>query len=233
MRVLLFCDDHYHPGEVPTKGMEPLRGKGFTIEVASDTSQFNPATIFNYNVIVMSKCDHISKENKDSWKTPEVQAAFVDFVEKGGGLLVTHSGTVAGTDSDAKGNDTGMLDNLIGCRFANHPNNCPVTVAPLKPHPITDGVELFCEVDEHYRLDILADDIDIVAASYAPAQGDAAKYETEPYFNFPECIAPSAYVRTQGKGRVCVLTPGHDLNVWLNPQFQKLLKNALKWCANL
>ena len=233
MRVLLFCDDHYHPGEVPTKGMGPLREKGFTIEVVSDTNHFNPEIIHDYDVVVISKCDHISQENKDSWKTPHVQAAFVDFVEKGGGFLVTHNGTVAGTDADAKGNDTSMLDNLIGCRFASHPNQCSVTVAPLKPHPITDGVKLFCEVDEHYRLEILADDIDIIAASYAPAQGDATKYETEPYMNFPECIAPSAYVRTQGKGRVCVLTPGHDLNVWLNPQFQKLLENALKWCANL
>ena len=233
MKVLLFCDDHYHPGEVPTKGIEPLCKKGFAIKVVSDTHHLDPAIIHDYDVIVMSKCDHISQENKDSWKTPQVQAAFVGFVEKGGGLLVTHSGTVAGTDADAKGNDTSMLDNLIGCRFDSHPNQCPVTVAPLKPHPVTDGVKLFCEIDEHYRLQILADDIDIIAAGYAPAQGDPAKYQTEPYMNFPECIAPSVYVRTQGKGRVCVLTPGHNLNVWLNPEFQKLLENALKWCAGV
>ncbi|MCL2286058.1 MAG: ThuA domain-containing protein [Firmicutes bacterium] len=231
MRVLLFCNDFHHPGEVPIKGMEPLREKGYKIDVISDTANFDAAVIFEYDAVIMSKCDHISRENKDSWKTPQVQAAFVEFVEKGGGLLVTHNGTVPGSDSDAKGNDTTVLDRLAGCHFVSHPNNCPVTVAPLKPHPIVEGVELFCEVDEHYRLEILADDIDVIAAGYAPAQGDPAKYETEPYFNYPECIAPSVFVRTQGKGSVCVLTPGHGLNVWHNPQFQKMLENALNWCA--
>jgi len=47
----------------------------------------------------------------------------------------------------------------------------------------------------------------------------------------PAAICAAGYVRTQGRGRVCVLTPGHNLPVWLNPQFQKLLTNALNWCA--
>jgi len=224
MRVLLFCDDHYHPGDVPTKGVEPLKNKGYTIDIISDTTTYNPATIFEYDVVIMSKCDHVTKESQNSWKAPEVQKAFVDFVEKGGGLIVAHNGTVAGPD-------TGVLDRLAGCRFASHPNNSPITVGPLKPHPITNDVNIFCELDEHYHLEILADDIDIVAASYGLAQGDSAKYETEAYFNYPEHIAPSALVRTQGTGRVCVLTPGHHVEVWLNPEFQKMLENAINWCA--
>jgi type 1 glutamine amidotransferase len=228
MRVLLFCDDHYHPGEVPTKGMAPLREKGFDIDVICDTTDFDPADIFTYDVVVMSKCDHITQANNDSWKTPAVQAALVEFVEKGGGLLVTHNGTVRGTMAD-----TSVLDRLAGCYFAFHPNRSPITVGPLKPHPITNGVEIFCEVDEHYHLEILADYIDILAASYGAAVGDAAKYESEPYMNYPAYIAPSCYVRTQGKGRVCVLTPGHTLEVWLNPSFQKMLENALHWCGGV
>jgi len=224
LKVLLFCDDHYHPGDVPTAGMQPLKKKGYVVDIINDTTNYDSRTIFNYDVVIMSKCDHISKENNASWKTAEVQAAFVEYVEKGGGFLVTHNGTVCGENTD-------VLDKLAGCKFAFHPNNCPVTVAPLKPHPINEGVALFNEVDEHYNLTIMADDINIIAASYAPAQGEVEKYETESYFNAPECIAPSAFVRTQGQGRVCVLTPGHDKNVWLNPEFQKMLENAITWCA--
>lgn len=33
--------------------------------------------------------------------------------------------------------------------------------------------------------------------------------------------------------RVCVLTPGHNLEVWLHPGFQALLRHALNWCATL
>ena len=228
MKVLLFCDDHYHPGDVPTQGVEPLKARGITFDIISDTTGFDPSVLPGvlpgYDVVIMSKCDHITKENNKSWKTPAVQQAFVDFVENGGGFIVTHNGTVPGEDTD-------VLDRLAGCKFAEHPNNCPVTVGGLKPHPIVNGVEIFTEVDEHYHLEIMMDDVDIIAASYAPPQGEVEKYETEPYFNAPAFISPAALVRTQGKGRVCVLTPGHALNVWLNPQFQQMLYNTIMWCG--
>ncbi|MCL1845472.1 MAG: ThuA domain-containing protein [Defluviitaleaceae bacterium] len=221
MRVLLFCDDYYHPGDVPRDGLLSIVPG---IDVISDTEGFDPAVLAKYDVVVMSKCDHVSKENNAAWKTAAVQDAFVQYVENGGGLLVTHSGTVAG-------DDTAVLDDLIGCRFEFHPNNCLVTHGVLKPHPVTAGVATFSEVDEHYKIEILADDIEILAASYSAAQGEAEKYESEPYFNAPACIAPCAYVRTQGKGRVCVLTPGHVIEVWRNAEYAKMLENALKWCA--
>ncbi|MCL2197945.1 MAG: ThuA domain-containing protein [Defluviitaleaceae bacterium] len=226
MKILLFCDDHYHPGEVPTGGMKPLAAKGFDVDVVSDAAGFDAGRLGGYDAVVMSKCDHVSQGDNSAWKTDAVQAAFVEFVERGGGLVVVHSGTVSG-----EGGATDVLDRLIGCRFSSHPNNCPVTVGMLKPHPVTDGVGIFNEVDEHYHLEILADDVDILAAGYAGAQGEECKYESEPYFNAPAFIAPAVYVREQGKGRVCVITPGHILEVWLNAEFQKLLENALRWCA--
>jgi len=224
MRVLLLCDDYYHPGEIPIRGVEPLRAKGITIDVIQNAEEFDPATLPDYAAVIMSKCDHTTKQNEDSWKTEVIQDAFVEYVEKGGGLLVTHSGTIIGKA-------TAKLDKLIGCKFAFHPANCPVLVQPLKPHPVTNGAKGFWETDEHYNIEILANDIDIFLAAYAGPQGEEGKYETEPYFNNPGCIAPAGYVRTQGNGRVCVLTPGHIGEVWLNPQYQILLENAIRWCA--
>jgi len=224
MNILLLCDDRFHPGDVPTLGVMPLKTMGFSFDVIADAGDFDPAILSNYAAVIMSKSDHISHQNLDPWKTPAIQDAFVQYVENGGGLIVTHSGTVAGTATD-------KLHNLIGCRFAGHPAPVPVTVKPLKPHPVIQDVEMFIETDEHYALEILADDIDILAASYAPAQGEEAKYATEPYFNAPARLGIAAYVRTQGRGRVCVLTPGHNIEVWHNPQFQSMLKNALLWGA--
>ncbi|MCL2577256.1 MAG: ThuA domain-containing protein [Defluviitaleaceae bacterium] len=223
MKILLFCDDFYHPGNIPAEGLKNI----FEIDEVFDASDFKLETLANYDVIVMSKCDHISQVNNNPWKTVEVQSEFVKYVENGGGLLVTHSGIVAGENGS-----TEVLDKLIGCRFASHPNNCPVTVGALKPHPITKGVGIFRETDEHYHIEILADDVDILAASFADAQGDESQYESEPYFNAPAYIAPAAYVRTQGKGRVCVLTPGHVSEVWFNPEFMKIIKNAVRWCSS-
>jgi len=224
MRILLLCDDRYHPGNIPAQGCEPLKEKGFTIDVIQDAKDFNADMLSQYAVVIMSKSDHTSSQDHAPWKTAAVQDAFVKYVEGGGGLLVSHSGTVAGESTDT-------LNQLIGCRFSHHPQQSPVTVQAIKPHPITEGAGMFCEVDEHYFLEILAQDVDILAAAYAPPQGDVSKYATEPYNNAPGGIVPAAYVRTQGKGRVCVLTPGHNLKVWHDDNFQRMLVNALNWCG--
>jgi type 1 glutamine amidotransferase len=104
-------------------------------------------------------------------------------------------------------------------------------VQPVKPHPVTEGVGLLCETDEHYRLELLTPDVDVLIASYSPPQGEESKYQEDPYHNTPAAVCAAGYVRTQGKGRVCVLTPGHYPAVWHNPHFQRTLSNALRWCA--
>jgi len=223
MRILLLCDDRYHPGDVPIVGIAPLFA---TADVITDTTAFDFAHLTKYDMVILSKSDHISRENHAPWKTLDVQKAFVEYVENGGGLLVTHSGTVAGED-------TALMDNLIGSKFIMHPNRCPVTVGVVKPHPVTDGVGIFCEIDEQYRLEILQNDIDVLLASYAPPQGAEAKYQTDAYNNYPAHIATCGYVRTRGKGRICVLAPGHLVEVWLNAEFQKLLANGVQWCVGV
>ena len=212
MRVLLLCDDRYHPGQVPTDGIAPLQDK-FEFDIITDVENFDHMCLADYQVIMLSKSDHVSSTNLSPWKTDAMQQAFVDYVENGGGLVVVHSGTVAG-------DNVGALAHLIGCRFTFHPKDCPVIIQPVKPHPITEGVEAFCEMDEHYHIEILTDDIDVLIAAYADQQD-----------NTPAAILTSGYVRKQGKGRVCVLTPGHYLSVWLNANFQRTLENALRWCA--
>lgn len=222
MRILLLCDDYYHPGKIPIEGIDPLKDQGFEFDIISDAKDFNPETMSEYPVILLCKSDERSKNIRESWKTKTIQKAFINYVEHGGGLLAVHSGIVAGKD-------TAELDQMLGSRFTYHPAQTPVTVQVIKPHPVTEGVEMFCEVDEHYRLEWLAGDADILMASYSPAQGDESLYGTNPH-NTPAWIGASAYVRTQGVGRICVLTPGHTLAVWHHPQFQKLLINALNWC---
>ena len=222
MRVLLICDDYWHPGQIPIDGIAPLRG--FEFDIITNANDFKPGMISDYSAVLLAKCDEVSKDDKTSWKTDAVQQAFISYVENGGGLVAVHSGIVSGEKTEA-------LDNLIGCRFTFHPHDCPVTVQPIKPHPVTEGVRMFCETDEHYRLQMLSHNADILIASYSPAQGAEEKYTEDPYNNTPAWICPAGFVRTQGKGRVCVLTPGHLLPVWLNDQFQLTLSNALRWCS--
>jgi type 1 glutamine amidotransferase len=224
MKVLLICDDYWHPGKTAVEGIEPLKQNGFEFDIIFNANDFTADMLKNYPVVIMCKSDEISQSDKQPWKTEEIQKAFVDYIEGGGGLVAVHSALVQGKNTKA-------LDNLIGCRFLGHPNNCPVTVQSVKPHPVTEGVEQFIETDEHYMIEITSPDADVLLASYSPHQGEESKRQEEPYFNSPSAIYPAGYVRTQGSGRVCVLTPGHLTAVWLNPQFQKLLSNALNWTS--
>jgi len=224
MKTLLLCDDHWHPGNVPINGIAPLKAKGYSFDVIKDAGDFDPDMLNAYDTVMLCKCNHKSQSDNSPWLTEEIQESFIGYVHDGGGLLVIHNGTVF----DER---THSLSRLVGCRFTFHPNNCPVTAAPIKPHPITDGVGMFCEIDEHYRLEILTGDIDVIIASYSAGQGDESKYDKEPYFNTSAWIGAAGFVREHGKGRVCTLTPGHLPNVWLNPHFQKTLENALLWCG--
>lgn len=43
--------------------------------------------------------------------------------------------------------------------------------------------------------------------------------------------APLAWVQSEGKGKVFVTTLGHAPSTWSHPAFQKMLVNAVHWCA--
>ena len=230
LKVLLLCGDYYHPEQTAIDGIEPLKENGFQFDIITNTNDFTPDNLQKYPVVLLCKMDEVSREDRQPWKTEKIQKAFADYVENGGGLLAVHGGIV-----NSAGLQTGnipALEKLIGCRFIGHPNSTPVSVQPVKPHQVTEDVAFFCEIDEHYRIEITASDVDILLASYSPPQGEVCKYAEDPYHNTPAGIYPAGYVRTQGKGRICVLTPGHNLAVWRNLQFQKLLTNALRWCAS-
>ena len=89
-----------------------------------------------------------------------------------------------------------------------------MTYKVCKEHPVTAGVKDFCERDEHYQIDMTAKDAVVLMESTSAAGAPM----------------PAAYVREMGQGRLCNLMPGHVLNVWKNPEFQKLLVNAINWC---
>jgi type 1 glutamine amidotransferase len=94
-----------------------------------------------------------------------------------------------------------------------HPPQCPVTVEPKAGHPLAEGSKSFTVKDEHYMMALDDEHADVFLTS-------TSEHGTE----------PAGWIRTEGLGRVCVLTPGHNPEVWLHPSYQVLLENALRWC---
>ena len=132
---------------------------------------------------------------------PSREAAFVDYARQGGGLLAVHRRY---TDTPPRA--------LLGGVFDHHP------VVPgdgyRARHPLTAGCAPFTGKDEHYHMTMDDPQVDVFMDTVSE-----------------HGMQPGGWTRTEGQGRVCVLTPGHNVEIWLEPGFQALLKNAIHWCA--
>jgi type 1 glutamine amidotransferase len=158
---------------------------------------------------ILTKANNVSSTDQTGWMTDDVQAAFVDYVHKGNGLLVIHSGT-------AEYQDKPVLRSLLGGVFTHHPEQCLVNINPNAGHPLCEGVVPFTLKDEHYFMAMDDPGVDRFLST-ASEHGEQ----------------PGGWRRLEGNGRVAVLTPGHTLEVWLHPSFQTLIVNCLRWCGRL
>lgn len=207
MRVLVLCDDHWHPASTVRQGLSPLAGQGYDFEFCADGREWSAGHMDSFPLVILAKSNNVTAADDSPWITDEVEAAFQSYVARGNGLLVMHSGTVACQKRP-------ILRAVVGGAFRQHPPQCDVTMAPHGAHPLTAGVAAFTMRDEHYQMELDDQNADVFLTS----QSDSG-------------VQPAGWARSEGAGRVCVLTPGHNVDVWLHPAFQALLGNALRWCS--
>jgi type 1 glutamine amidotransferase len=207
MRALVLCDDHWHPAGVPRAGLGALGDSSVAFDWIEHAGDWSAERMAAYPLVVLTKANNVSSTDQQPWATDEVQAALLEYVRRGNSLLAIHSGTVYQHQR--------VLRGLLGGVFVQHPKQCPVLLEPQPGHPLTSGVAPCTLVDEHYVMDM--DD----------AQADVFLTTRSEHGE-----QPGGWIRTEGAGRVCVLTPGHNLEVWLHPSFQALLHNALRWCGD-
>jgi len=122
-------------------------------------------------------------------------------------LFVIHSGTAGYREMP-------VLRGLMGGAFIKHPPQCLVTVEPCGGHLLTAGSTPFTLMDEHYFMEYDEAQIDLFLTA-------TSEHGTQ----------PAGWTRMEGAGRVYVLTPGHNVEVWRYPSFQTLLHNGLRWCS--
>jgi type 1 glutamine amidotransferase len=208
MNILVLCDDLWHPAKVVRVGLAPLEGQGYRFTYIEDATEFSADMLKSYQIVILSKSNNISSINTVSWMTESIQDAFDSFVKDGGGLLVIHSGT-------AGYHETSILRRLMGGVFLQHPDQCLVSMKMIEGSSLTVGCGGFTSKDEHYH--IALDDASVnVFMTTVSEHG----------------MQPGGWTRIYGAGRICILTPGHNLEVWLHPHFQTLLSNSIHWCVN-
>lgn len=218
----MICGDIWHPVEVVREGLSGLEGFSGQMTFVEDAKDMLAASdLEQYGLVICCKGNHVTGGNRTPWFEEGVNECtprdFENYVRGGGGFLAVHAGASfsdADTPEHIRKPCREFID-FVGCRFVNHPPRCPVTYHVTEAdHPVTEGVADFCVRDEHYQIEMTAEDAQILMES------SSAHART----------MPAAYVREMGKGRLCTLIPGHILGVWQNPEFRKLLINAMNWC---
>ena len=206
MKILVFCDDYWHPARVPQEGLEPLNGTEFTFDWVENARGWSVESMLAYPAVILTKSNNVSSSDRTAWMTGQVEAAFADYVRQGHGLLAIHSGT-------AEFEQAPFLRSLLGGVFHHHPDQCPVTITPQPGHALSAGSHSFTVKDEHYFMEMNDPFVDIFASTISE-HGEQ----------------PGGWRRVEGHGRVAVLTPGHNLEVWLHESYQALVLNCLRWC---
>lgn len=215
IRVLVISGDYWHPTEVIRRGLLGLPDADhFQFDFITDAKDMLcPEMLGSYDVIVNAKMDVISEGNQHEWfqegVTEIMPADLKQWTAAGHGFLALHGG------SSYYNTDTTGYTDFVGCHFVTHPPRCAIDMKIVAEHPVTKDVPAFTYRDEHYQLALQGDDIQVLATSHSPTGGDQV----------------GAYVRPVGVGRLCVLAPGHILQTFMHPAYQKMLSNALRWCA--
>lgn len=214
MKILLVCDDLWHPAEVIEKGLACMDQEEFEFDIVHSAKDILTREMLDdYPVFINAKGNAINAANTAPWFEPGVTECgpeeIRDYVEKGGGFFALHAALAIGRG------DLPVYTDLVGCYFLSHPPREMTHVEVTEQNSLTQGVKNFSERDEHYQIAVTAQDAKPFLLSRSEQGGSFV----------------SGYTRNVGKGRVAVLTPGHTLGVWKNPNFQKLFKNTIRWCA--
>jgi len=217
IRVLLTVGGHGYE-EAPFYALfDSLPGVQWTkAELPKQADLLRPGLQNQYDVLVMY--DMVSKIR------PEQQAAFVELLKTGIGVVSLHHNLGAHANWDE-------FRRIIGGKFLladttldgtaykkstwDHDQQVKVIVVD-KEHPITQGLDEFVIHDEVY-------------GGYWVSPGVHVLLKTDHPKNRP---GPLAWVSQYGKSRVFYLMLGHDSQAWKHPMYPKLLERGIRWAAS-
>ena len=206
-KVLVLCDDNWHPGEVICRGLEDWKDS-YELDFVFDAKDIlTKEMLAEYPVIMNCKSDCLTNGNDAPWFENGVTEVgpkeLEEYVRDGGVLLSVHAGNVSNR----------AYGEFVGNCFVSHPPRCEVVLKFEGEHAIGEGMEDFTIRDEHYRIEMLAQDADVFLYSESLAGGRQV----------------AGYTRVLETGKICVITPGHILAVWKNENFRRLLDRSIQW----
>ena len=152
--------------------------------------------------------------------TEDQKKSFIEMLNKGKGIVFLHHSIASYQEWDE-------FYKILGARYFLEPrvvNNDTVPASTYldhqqvdvkiidKKHPVTRGLEDFPIVEEVYNQYL-------VLSTVHPLMGT----------DHPESGNLLAWTNNYGRSRIVYIQFGHDNNAYSNPNFRKLLRQAIEW----
>lgn len=153
--------------------------------------------------------------------TDEERKNLTDFVESGKGVVVLHHALVDYSDWQW------WYEEVVGARWLKSQNkplrwkttwkhDVDMVAVPAKEHPLVDGVGRFEVNDETYKGMWFSPDVTVVLKT-----------------DHPTSDGPLVWISPYKKSRVVSIELGHGRKAHMNPNFQRLVRNAILWSAGV
>jgi type 1 glutamine amidotransferase len=183
-------------------------------QLKDDSEIFEDITGWDYDVIVL--------HNMTQQISPKRQKNFIELLNRGVGLVALHHSIcsfhdwpgykkIIGGRYYLEGGEENGIEYKAGTY--RHDVDVNVKIADAT-HPITQGVSDFVIHDEVYKNCRFESDNHVLLTT-----------------DHPDSDTTIGWVRRYGTTRVCYIQPGHDRQAYENPNYRRLVSNAIKWCA--
>ena len=208
----------------------------FHVTGSKDISMFEAKNLAKYDAIVLnntcSKGDHRNlfwdklraESDADSAslmkKALQMEKNLLEYVEKGGGLLLVHGAITTQNNSRA-------FSRLVGASFDYHPPQQAIQVRLADPkHPLVQAFPAggFNHVDEPYFYKNAYADLDFKPLLYF--NNSEIKDQKNP---LTEGKTYLAWIRVQGKGRVMYCSPSHNAQSFENPDLLRFYLDGMQY----
>ena len=198
----LFLGDngHHRPADRAKELLPVLAAGSVDLFYTDRREDLNPAELARYRAVILY--------NNHPAVTRSELGALLDFVARGGGLVVLHCASASFQNSEE-------FIRLVGAAFKSHGTGTFSTLRVAPDHPAIKGVPVFESWDETY-----------VHTKHNPVDRTVLEVRRENGHD-----EPWTWVRTYGRGRVFYTAWGHDQRTWGTPGFQQLVERGIRWAA--